>query len=117
MRKLLFAVACFGLLVLPVMAQPQNVPPQHLNVTNTDGGCESYWVVSFPSGSSDYFNSRHDGLSGRPIAGVSTATADFGSGTSYPRTGLFDANITLDATGNTPDLATGTSAGALPGGG
>ncbi|MEW6746646.1 MAG: hypothetical protein AB1486_28225, partial [Planctomycetota bacterium] len=42
---------------------------------------------------------------------------DFGSGTSYPRTGLFDANITLDATGNTPDLATGTSAGALPGGG
>ncbi|MEW6745632.1 MAG: hypothetical protein AB1486_23015 [Planctomycetota bacterium] len=107
--------AAFVLLALSATAQ--DVPPQHLNVTNTDGACESYWVVSFPSGSSDFFNSRHDGLQGRPIAGVSTATADFGSGTSYPRTGLFPANFTLDATGNTPDLTSGASAGPLPGGG
>jgi hypothetical protein len=115
MRKLLFAVACFGLLVLPVMAQ--NVPPQYLNVTNTDGSLESGWVVGFPTGSSDYFNSRHDGLSGLAIAGASVGSADFGSGTAYPRVGLYDANFTVDATGNTPDLATGTEANNVPGGG
>ncbi|MEW6745631.1 MAG: hypothetical protein AB1486_23010 [Planctomycetota bacterium] len=112
----------FGLLAgafvfLTLSATAQDVPPQHLNVTNTDGACESYWVVSFPSGSADFFNSRYDGLQGRPIAGVSTATADFGSGTSYPRTGLFPSNFSLDPTGNTPDLTSGCSADALPGGG
>ncbi|MEW6747545.1 MAG: hypothetical protein AB1486_32840 [Planctomycetota bacterium] len=115
MRKLLLAAACLGLSALPAIAQPKDVPPQHLNVTNTDGSCESYWIFPWV-GPSDYFNSRYDGLSGRPIAGVSTATADFGSTTSYPRTGLFPANFALDATGNTPDLTSGCSAGALPGG-
>lgn len=115
MRKLLFAVACFGLLVLPVMAQ--NVPPQHLSVTNTDGQLESGWVVSFPTGSSDFFNARHDGLSGRPIAGVSVGSADFGSGTAYPQAGLYDANLGLDASGNTPDLTSGFNSGLVNGGG
>ncbi|MEW6743980.1 MAG: hypothetical protein AB1486_14610 [Planctomycetota bacterium] len=86
------------------------------NQTNTDGSVESGWVVSFPTGDSDFFNSRHDGLIGRPIQGVSVASADFGSGLSYPVAGLFDANFTLDPTGNTPDLSAGIGV-PVPGGG
>ncbi|MEW6744714.1 MAG: hypothetical protein AB1486_18330 [Planctomycetota bacterium] len=97
------------------LAVAQNVPPQYLNVTNTDGSLESAWVESHP-GPSDYWNSRFDGLSGRPIAGVAAGSADLGVDWVYPRAGLYDANWTLDPTGNTPDLSSGFTAGPVPGG-
>lgn len=117
MRKLLFAVACVGLLALPVLAQ--NIPPQHLNWGNSDGELDSGWVVSIPAGSSDYFNSRYDSTNwaARRVAGVGLGSADFGSGTSYPMAGLFSANLGVDPSGNTPDLSSGFSAGSVPGGG
>ncbi|MEW6746926.1 MAG: hypothetical protein AB1486_29670 [Planctomycetota bacterium] len=87
------------------------------NVSLTDGTLEEGWVVSVPSGSFDFVNARHDGLSGRPVMGISVGVADFGGGASYPLVGLYDANLALDPTGDTPDFASGISAGPLPGGG
>lgn len=116
MRKLLFVVACFGLLALPVMAQ-SNVPAWYISDTNTDGSLESGWVVSIPAGSSDYFNVRFDNETGKPLAGIGIGSADFASGTAYPRAGLYDPNLTVDPTGNTPDLTSGVSAGPVLGGG
>lgn len=107
MRKFLFVLACLGLLILPVYAGDSAASTQ--NVTNTDGNCDSGWVVSIPAGSSDYFNTRFDNVGGRPVNGVSLASADFGSGASYPVTGLFDANLGVDPAGNTPDLSNGSS--------
>jgi hypothetical protein len=115
MRKLLFAVACCGLLFVPALAQ--DIPPQLLNLTNTDGVLEGGWVVSIPAGSSDYFNERYDYAVARPFAGVGIGSADFGAGTGYPTTGMFVANLGVDASGNTPDLTAGVSAGFVAGGG
>ncbi|MEW6741800.1 MAG: hypothetical protein AB1486_03490 [Planctomycetota bacterium] len=121
MRRSVLAVATLGLLALPVMAQ-ENVPPQFLNITRTDGWLESSWVVQVPSGNSDYFNTRYDSVPVYPpitelaIAGVSVGSAAFWWDTSYPLVGLFDANLTLDPSGNTPDLNSGISAGPVIGG-
>ncbi|MEW6746878.1 MAG: hypothetical protein AB1486_29425 [Planctomycetota bacterium] len=103
-------------LVVGTVALAGDSPVSTWNQTNTDGSIESFWVVSFPSGSSDFFNSRHDGLALRPIRGVSVASADFGSGRSYPLAGLYDANLTVDPSGNTPDLNAGIGV-PIPGGG
>ncbi|MEW6741799.1 MAG: hypothetical protein AB1486_03485 [Planctomycetota bacterium] len=117
MRKMALALALLGLLAMPTMAQPQNVPPQHLSITRTDGWLESGWVVSVPSGSSDHFNVRYDGLANRPLIGVAVGSADFGSGTSYPKAGFCEPNLALDPSGNTPDLFKGVSVGPIAGGG
>jgi hypothetical protein len=115
MQKFLFAVACFGLMILPAFAGDSAFTTY--NVTDTDGSMDSGWVVSFPTGSSDYFNTRYDNLAGRPLAGVSVGSGDFGSGLSYPLAGVFAPNLGVDGTGNTPDLTSGTTTGPVPGGG
>jgi hypothetical protein len=121
MRKVLFAAACLGLLVLPAYAGDSAASTA--NLTNTDGNADSGWVVSNPAGSSDYFNTRYDNgpghgsIVGFSVVGVSLASADFGSGASYPTAGSFDANLGVDPSGNTPDLGSGSSATNVPGSG
>ncbi|MEW6741735.1 MAG: hypothetical protein AB1486_03165 [Planctomycetota bacterium] len=116
MRTLTIALMCMG--VLPIWARAGDNPVASQNETHTDGVPESTWVVSIPCGSSDFFNTRFDGYSGRPIRGVSIGSADFSGGTAaFPVAGLFDANFTVDPTGNTPALTSGSSTGPVPGGG
>ncbi|MEW6744716.1 MAG: hypothetical protein AB1486_18340, partial [Planctomycetota bacterium] len=114
MRMVLLVSVAVALEAVPALAQ--DVPPQYLNVTNTDGSLESSWAFTWPSAGPDCVNSRYDGLSGRPIAGVALGSVGFSSDVSYPMAGLFEANWVLDPTGNTPDLSSGTSAGPVNGG-
>ncbi|MEW6742454.1 MAG: hypothetical protein AB1486_06820 [Planctomycetota bacterium] len=111
MRLLITVTLILGCTPLVVRAGDSATSTQ--NETLTDGQLEQGWVVSIPSGGSDYFNVRYDGLAGRPLRGVSVGTADFGSATSYPIAGLFDSNLTLDPSGETPDLSSGRSVGPV----
>ncbi|MEW6743983.1 MAG: hypothetical protein AB1486_14625 [Planctomycetota bacterium] len=113
MKKSLFVTTCVALLVFTARAQEQAATQ---NETRTDGKLESGWVASIPSGSSDFFSQRHDGISARPIAGVSICSYDWGSDTSYPLAGLYDTNFTLDPSGNTPDLYSGVWTGPVDAG-
>src|SRR5262245_25244314 len=84
------------------------------------GLCDSAWVVTFPTGPSDYFdqtftvnpgssvalNTENGDLNGvLPFTGVSVSVADFGSGRNYPLVGVFASNLVLDPSGETPDLS------------
>lgn len=118
MRKLLFVLACVGLLVMPAFAGDSK--ESTVNVTYSDGQSDGGWVVANPGGSSDYFNARFDNLSGRTLWGITIGSTDFNSGLSYPSAGLFDANFAVDASGNTANLGASvalTGAVAGPGGG
>jgi hypothetical protein len=70
-----------------------------------DGSYETGWVVSIPSGSSDYFNVNFGSCPGITISSLDMAVMDFGtSATAYPRAGVSRENLVVDASGNTPDL-------------
>lgn len=70
-----------------------------------DGSYESGWVVSFPAGSSDYFNVNFGDAGGQSVSSMQLAVMDFGtSATAYPRAGVTRENLGVDASGNTPDL-------------
>jgi hypothetical protein len=89
-----------------------------------DGG----WVVQFPTGSSDWFDTTYtvlpnsginteDGVIAGllPIKGIAISVADFGSGQpGYPEAGCVLSNLTLDPTGETPNLADITFGGLTP---
>jgi hypothetical protein len=68
---------------------------------------ESGWVVSIPSGSSDYFNNSFGPKPGS-VNGVSALTIsvlDFVTATpAYPSSGVSTANTVVDPTGNSPNL-------------
>jgi hypothetical protein len=73
--------------------------------TYDDGSYETGWVVSIPSGSSDYFNVNFGSCPGVTISSLDMAVMDFGtSATAYPRAGVSSENLGVDASGNTPDL-------------
>ncbi|MEW6742172.1 MAG: hypothetical protein AB1486_05395 [Planctomycetota bacterium] len=115
----MWRAACMAVVVIMIgaPARGEDSPASTENVTNTDGVLEGFTDDWIPRGPEDYFNTRFDMLAGRPVSGVSIASADFGSGGSYPVAGLFDANLSLDPSGNTPDLARGYSTGPVPGSG
>ena len=71
--------------------------------SKTDGDTESGWFVQVPTGPSDFFNVRYDGVF--EVAGINIGVADFGATMTYPQVGIYDANMGLDPTGLTPDLA------------
>jgi hypothetical protein len=90
-----------------------------------DGG----WVVQFPTGSSDYFDVTYNvvafkgqdgdifagtGSLALPVNGVAISITDFGSGRTYPLAGTFNSNLSLDASGETPDLASAISSVVSP---
>ncbi|MEW6744180.1 MAG: hypothetical protein AB1486_15615 [Planctomycetota bacterium] len=76
-----------------------------------DGTMESYWIVSYPTGSSDYLSNWFKCLTPPGVTTVTdmkVAVLDFGTrATSFPRSGVFAANYAVDPSGWTPDLSTG----------
>src|SRR5262245_6492476 len=74
-------------------------------------------AVSIPSQDSDYLNVTYSVVTGSddqengflaqglPVKGVAVSVSDFGSGRTYPRIGMYRSNLGLDASGQTPDLA------------
>lgn len=101
MRRFLFTAAAVALVPLTAMAQSDPARPHTMK---TDGSTESGWVVSIPAGSSDFFNVRYDNNTATAV-GITVAVADFGALSTYPRLGIYGANLGVDATGNTPDLS------------
>jgi hypothetical protein len=109
-------IPCLALsFVVPAILEPRARAGEEsvLWITDTDGTIESGWVVSLPSGSSDYFSVAHDVVTAPqteelcaslPITAMSISVADFGAATSFPRVGVYRSNLGLDASGNTPDL-------------
>lgn len=116
MRKILFVLALFGLLVMPAFAGG-NSPVTTQNLAPHDGSAEGAWVVSFPTGTFDYFNIRMDhasveplSIAGKPYQGMSVCEKDNAQLFNYDLVGLFAANLGLDPAGNTPNLGSGVSA-------
>src|SRR5262245_2141846 len=82
-------------------------------VTDLQGAIDSGWIVSVPTGPSDYFNTAHKvvpGLDnseqivdGLPITGLALAVSDFGSSNTFPVVGVYYSNTALDPTDCTPD--------------
>ena len=114
MRRALFGFATFAIAAIPAFAQL----PNSAIWSDTKGGLvDGGWVVQFPTGSSDYFDSTfvvvpgigngEDGNIGLglPTTGVAISVTDFGSGRTYGLIGNFQSNLTLDGSGETPDLA------------
>lgn len=83
-------------------------------VTDVHGAMDSGWGVSFPAGPSDFFSVGHDVIAGSgnseelvdglPVNGLAVSIADFGTTATFPRVGVYNPNLGLDASGNTPDL-------------
>ncbi|MFO0982965.1 MAG: hypothetical protein U1E76_14755 [Planctomycetota bacterium] len=110
----LLRVAIFVGVCLVPAALPQSLEDAALWVSDTDGSIESGWIVQLPAGSADYFNVAHavtaaanaDELSlALPVTAIGVSVADFGALVTFPAVGVFFANLALDASGNTPDLA------------
>jgi hypothetical protein len=72
-----------------------------------DGVFEDGWVAQIPSGSSDYFNINF-GPPASNVHGVTElviAPLDFVTAVpAFPATGVSNANLSIDPTGNTPDI-------------
>src|SRR5215510_10621479 len=74
-------------------------------VTDLQGAIDSGWVITVPTGSSDYFSVAHHVAPGNsngadlaealPIVGVAVSVADFGSGRTFPSVGVYQPNLTL----------------------
>lgn len=126
MRKTFFGLAILALVVVPAFAGHNE--DSTIWVSDVRNHMDSGWVVSIPSGSSDWFSVGHPVVAGKgdsealvdglPVTGLSVSTADFGSGTNYPVVGLYPP-AGIDPSGNTPDLTspiiigTGSVSGTL----
>ncbi|MFO0980646.1 MAG: hypothetical protein U1E76_02685 [Planctomycetota bacterium] len=87
---------------------------------------DSGWVVTSPTGSADYFDATYGVIpgitnvengvlaGGLPIRCIAVSVADFGSGRTYPILGVFNSNLGLDPSGQTPDLHSPVAAVASP---
>jgi hypothetical protein len=113
MKKFLFAAASLGLCATLALGSDK---PGAFQRSKTDGSIEGGWVVSIPSGSSDYFNTRYDGTGTEgSVTALGINVADFGGATTYPAVGFFGANTGLDPTGGTPDLNVGLGGSPVAG--
>ncbi|MEW6747045.1 MAG: hypothetical protein AB1486_30280 [Planctomycetota bacterium] len=83
-----------------------------------DGTYESGWVVAIPGGSSDFFNVNFNApglVVPDTIEDLRVAVLDFGTAaTSFPLSGVFPANYTVDPSGDTPDLTLPYEAAPFP---
>lgn len=72
-----------------------------------DGAIEGGFVVQLPSGSSDYFNNNFGSGAGQNgVIALSIAVLDLGTAVpEFPSAGISNANLGVDPTGNTPDVA------------
>jgi hypothetical protein len=73
-----------------------------------DGTIESGWVVQVPTGSSDYFNDDFGPVppAVNSVVAMSLSVLDFVTAVpAFPQAGISDANLALDPTGHTPDMA------------
>jgi hypothetical protein len=112
MRKSSFALGLT--LAQASLAVAGNVGDSTIWVTDLKGAIDSGWVVSFPTGSSDFFSVAHnvvpglgnseDVVDGLPVTGIALSVNDFGSTSTFPMVGVFYSNFVLDPSGMTPDL-------------
>lgn len=74
--------------------------------TCDDGTVETGWVVQIPSASSDYFNNNFGtGVGKNGVVGLTLSVLDFGTtAAGYPTSGVSNANLLVDPSGNTPDI-------------
>src|SRR5262249_17871670 len=73
-----------------------------------DGTIESGWVVGIPSGPSDYFNNSFGPVPGsvNGVVALRIAVLDFVTAVpTYPTSGISNPNLSVDPTGDTPDIA------------
>lgn len=83
-------------------------PPEPAFGVCDDGTIEAGFAVQIPAGSSDYLNNAFSTTANAPngIVGVSMAVLDFGvTQPAFPAAGVSNANLAVDATGHTPDVA------------
>jgi hypothetical protein len=72
-----------------------------------DGTVDGGWSVQIPSGSSDYFNNSYGAPPGsvQGVTGLTIAVLDFVTAVAaFPSAGVSNANLTVDPSGNTPDV-------------
>lgn len=124
MRMAFFSLATLAVAAIPAFAADS----ADSNIwSGTKGGViDSGWVVTFPTGSSDYFDTTYnvtagignveDGTvaAGLAVQGVGVSVSDFGSGRTYATVGVFNSNLAVDASGETPDLASPVSSVTSP---
>ena len=112
MRKALLSFAALAIAAAGASAQSENSTIWSNQASAIDSG----WVVTFPTGSSDYFSQAFAASAALnvevttvskalPIKGVGVSVADFGGSQTYPTVGVFRPNVSLDPGGNTPDLS------------
>lgn len=116
MRRAFFGFATLAIAAIPAFAQvgaTDSVLWSDAKGGLVDGG----WVVQFPTASSDYFDATFTVSAGLdntengnvrdllPMTGVSVSVTDFGSGRTYALVGMYNSNLGLDSSGETPDLA------------
>jgi hypothetical protein len=71
-----------------------------------DGTVETGWVVQIPSQASDYFNVNFGSGQGKNgVVALTLSVLDFGTtAAGYPTSGVSNANLLVDPSGNTPDI-------------
>lgn len=122
MRNAFIGLATLAIAAVPAFAN--DTVDSAIYHTQCNAQIDSGWVVGFPTGSSDYFNTAHPVVSGigdsesmadgLPVTSMAVAVTDFGSGRTYATVGVFNSNLALDTTGNTPDLASPISSVSSP---
>lgn len=124
MRRAFLSLATFAVAALPALAGGNS--DSTIWSTCTGSVTDSGWVVTFPTGSSDYFDQTFtvsagigntengDVAGGLNAVGVGVSVADFGSGRTYATVGVFNSNLGLDATGETPDLSSAITSASSP---
>ena len=115
MRSAFFSLATLAVAAIPAFAN--DLLPDSIYSGTKGSVCDSGWVVGFPTGSSDYFDATYtvvggianveDGTidNGLKVQSVAVSVSDFGSGRTYPILGVFNSNLGVDPSGETPDLA------------
>src|SRR5262245_54220271 len=122
MRKLLLTLTALVLVATNASAQLEQAT---IWSNRVPGDLDSAWVVTSPTGSSDYFtvtfatvaalNAEGATVSNAlPVKGVAVSTVDLGTTETYPTVGVFRPNVTLDPGGNTPDLTLPIATSAEP---
>lgn len=121
-------MAFFSLATLAVAAIPAFAGAGDSTIWSATKGnvIDSGWVVGFPTGSSDFFDATYGvtagigNLEGATVAGglkvdgIAVSVSDFGSGRTYATVGVFNSNLSVDPSGETPDLSSAISSAISP---